>query len=112
MNQSSIAYGFLANDLLSVVVTELNSTSATLNQYLYQFLMQEISHLFLDRLLDRPLAGRDCEVSFETMRQRPMKIRIPNTVIAGISPYAISGLISSVSQKYDITWRRARNLNL
>ena len=90
MNQSSIAYGFLANDLLSVVVTELNSTSATLNQYLYQylyqFLMQEISHLFLDRLLDRPLSGRDCEVSFETMRQRPMKIRIPNTVIAGISP--------------------------
>ena len=30
-NQSSIAYGFCANDLLSVVVTELSSTSATLN---------------------------------------------------------------------------------
>ena len=57
-----------------------------------------ISYLFLDRFLDRELDGLDADFFPETTRQRPMKIRIPKTVIPGISPYAISGRISSLSQ--------------
>ena len=57
-----------------------------------------MSYLFFDRFLDRELDGLDADFFSETTRQRPMKIRIPKTVIPGISPYAISGRISSLSQ--------------
>ena len=57
-----------------------------------------MSYLFFDRFLDRELDGLDAGFFLETTRQRPMKIRIPKTAIPGMSPYAISGRISSMSQ--------------